>query len=594
MVFETSWEICNKCGGIYTVVTSKVPLMQSHYDTYVLIGPLFDELPLDFIEQRPPEPFAKVFAQLAQRGIRCVYGTWDILGSPNTVLIDARSLGVEIDFLRTKLYDKFGVESLNSSGDFNEPLIWSIGVGMFLEGIESEFSNKKIIGHFHEWLAGFALLHLKSVNSKIATVFTTHATMLGRSMASRGKDAYASLNEIDPRKLAQEIGILEKFTTERACALNSTVFTTVSDITAREAKTIFGREPRVLPNGLPIDLYPTFEQTSNDHKLSKNKLKDFTMGHFFPYQTFDLDETLFYYTSGRYEFENKGFDITIDALGKLNQQMKDEVSKKTIVMFFFLAMDSRGPKRELLENKMHLEDLQDDIREKEDYFNQQIILDVIMGDKTSVDVVPPEFLSSQRRKFRSLRRLGNPTICTHNLHGSEDNDPIVSNCHRVGLLNRDEDRVKVVFVPAYLHGQDGLLNMEYYEAIVGCHLGIFPSYYEPWGYTPLESIAYGVPAITSSTSGFAQFVKDKVVNKNKGLYVVDRSKSREEEVNQLFNFLREFDENNVSSRVSCKINAHSLASFADWRQLLRFYICAHNEALGSGCSSAERRIIEDE
>lgn len=594
MVFEASWEVCNKCGGIHTVVTTKVPLMQAHYNTYTLVGPLFDELPSDFLEQRPPEPFARVFANLAQKGIRCVYGTWDILGSPNTVLIDARSLANNLDEIKTDLFLKYGVESLGSSWDFNEPLMWSIGVGMFLEESQHQFPRSTIVGHFHEWLSGFGLLHLKSKNSKVATVFTTHATMLGRSLASRGKDSYTSLNSVDPREAAKEVGVLEKFTTERACALNAGVFTTVSDITANEAKTIFGREPRVLPNGLPIDLYPTFEQTSNKHTESKKKLKSFVMGHFFPYQTFDLDNTLFYYSSGRYEFENKGLDITIDALGRLNKRMKDEVSSKTIVMFFFLAMNSLGPKRELLENKMHLEDLEDDIKEQEDFFTQQIILDVIAGDKTKIDVVPKQFLSTQRRKFRYLRRLGEPPIATHNLHVNEDDDPIIKNCRRVGLLNRSNDRVKVVFIPAYLQGSDGLLNMEYYDAIVGCHLGIFPSYYEPWGYTPLESIAYGVPAITSNTAGFAQFVYDKIIGKHKGLYIVDRSKSREEEVTELFNFLEDFSQNNVSSRVSCKMNAHSLASYADWRQLVRFYICAHNEALGAPCSLEDTRIVEDD
>lgn len=594
MVFEASWEVCNKCGGIHTVVTSKVPLMQSYYNTYTLIGPLFDKLPTDFIESRPPEPFARVFSELSHKGIRFVYGTWDILGSPNVLLVDARSLSSDLDSIKTDLYNNFGVESLGSSWDFNEPMLWSIGVGMFLEGIQGQFPHNKIVGHFHEWLSGFALLYLKSKNSKVASVFTTHATMLGRSLASRGMASYNSIGTVDPHQAAKDVGVLEKFTTERACALNASVFSTVSDITAKEANTIFGRMPSVLPNGLPMELYPTFEQTSYDHKESKKKLKHFVMSHFFPYNTFDLDDTLFYYSSGRYEFENKGLDITIDALGRLNNQLKDACSSQTIVMFFFVAMDSLGPKRELLENKMHIEDLEDDIVDLSDYFNQQIILDVIMGDKSKIEVVPKEFISSQRRKFKSIKRTGNPPLCTHNLSFDESKDPIISHCTNAGLLNRADDRVKVVFLPAYLEGRDGLLNMDYYETIVGCHLGILPSYYEPWGYTPLESIAYGVPAITSNTAGFAKWVEDKIPNKNKGLYIVDRSKSRDEEVSQLFSFLDTFAQNNVSTRVACKMNARSLASYADWKDLIKFYICAHNEALGAPCSPDECVIKEDD
>ncbi len=578
IVFEASWEVTNKCGGIYTVITSKINLMQAHYDHYTLIGPLFDALPRDFMQMSPPEPVQRAFSRLAQKGIRCAYGRWDVAGKPNVILVDARSLRSQLNTIKTQLWLDYKVESLSASEDFNEPLLWSWGVGMLLEELAKEFPKKKIIAHLHEWLSGFALLYIKKNNVPVATVFTTHATMLGRAIASRGKEYFKNLPNLNPEVEARKVGVLEKFTTEKACALTADVFTTVSKTTATEAEIIFGRKPDLTPNGLALDMFPTFEEASYNHRMNKAKLQEFVMGHFFPYQSFDLSNTLFYYTSGRYEFENKGLDITIDALGRLNQQFKEEGSKKTIVMFFFIAMGGVLPKRELLENKSHLEGLTSDVEDKEDYFLQRIILQVMMGDKIPVEIVSQGFLEELRRKFRYIRRQGNPPLVTHGV--DEEHDAIVTNCKRVGLQNREEDRIKIVFLPTYLYGQDGLLNMEYYEAVSGCHLGIFPSYYEPWGYTPLESIALGVPAITSNTAGFGQHMENKPLGKRKGLYIIDRTVSREKEVDQLYGVLSLFAAHDLSARVACKMNAQALSTYADWRQLIRYYICAHNKALG--------------
>ncbi|MCF7799242.1 glycogen/starch synthase [Candidatus Woesearchaeota archaeon] len=585
IVFEVSWEITNKCGGIYTVITSKINLMRAHYDHYTLVGPLFDELPADFTQTTPPEPIARAFSALAHQGVRCVYGTWDVEGRPNTILVDARSLQRDANEIKTRLWLDFGVESYAAGHDFTEPLVWSWGVGMLLEQFQKEFPSKKIVSHFHEWLSGFGVLYLKKNNVPIAKVFTTHATMLGRSMASRGKDYFNQIGDINPLLEAKKLGVVEKFSTERACALAADVFTTVSKTTAREAEILFGRKPDITPNGLALDLFPTFEEASYNHRVNKIKLQEFVMSHFFPYQIFDLSETLFYYSSGRYEFENKGLDITIDALGRLNHQLREEGSTKTIVMFFLVAMGGSSPKQELLENKSHLEGLSSDIEDKEDYFLQRIILQVMLGDKQKIDVVPEHFITELRRKFRYVKRSGNPFLVTHNIN--EPADPIVKRCMEAQLYNNSDDRVKVVFVPAYLSGQDGLLNMEYYQVVSGCHLGIFPSFYEPWGYTPLESLALGVPAVTSNTAGFGQHMEDKPLGKRKGLYIINRTVSREKEVDQLYSVLSMFAAHDLPARVACKLNGHALATFADWRQLIRYYICAHNKALGKPGSNEE-------
>ncbi|MFW6378443.1 MAG: glycosyltransferase [Nanoarchaeota archaeon] len=585
MVCEVSWEVTNKCGGIYTVVSSKAKLMQAHYDTYYFIGPLFDRLPDEFIPSRPPESLSRIFDRLSKKGIRCEYGYWDIDGNPSTILIDSRVLFEHVNDIKEGLWDSYSVDSLLAGYDFDEPLIWSWGVGMFLEELEAEFSDKMIVGHFHEWMSGLAMMHLNNISSCIATVFTTHATMLGRSLSARGTWLFDVLDTIDPGQEAKAVGISEKFTTERACAHLADVFSTVSSSTAVEATHILGREPIVLPNGLPLEKYPTFEQASTDHTRNKRVVQDYLMAHFFPYidpetgndHIFDFNDTVLFYTSGRYEFENKGLDVTIDALGKLNDRLKDEGAKKDVIVFFLVAVDSQGPKAELLENKNYIDELSSRITDQTDLFVRRFVMNVLSRDDLDVKPMPDDFLDKLKREYWSIKRRRNPPLTTHII--DEDHDAIVNACRRNGLVNDSADKVKIVFVPAYLNGRDGLLNMEYYDVVSACHLGIFPSYYEPWGYTPLESIAHGVPAVTTDLAGFGQYMRDKAVDENAGLHIIKRSQNKDDVVSELYDVFRSFYDLDTPRRVNQKINAHALATYADWRQLVRHYFDAHTLAL---------------
>lgn len=577
MIFEASFEVCNKVGGIYTVVSSKVPLMKTYYDNYFLIGPLFDTTSTEFIESRPTEPIAKIFAELAREGIKCKYGTWDILGKPNVILIDARNLLQYVNDIKKHLWERYQIDSIDAGYDFDEPLVWSWGVGKFLEKAKQQFSHSKPVAHFHEWLSGFGMLYLKDVGCSLPTVFTTHATMLGRSISSKGRDLFAELDHINPEEEAKIVGVSAKFSAERAFAHNSTVFSTVSDITAHEAHKLLGRKPEVLQNGLPIDLFPTFEESAYQHVLNKKKLQKFLIGHFFPYHLFDINKTLFLYYGGRYEFENKGLNVIIEALNRLNYQLKEEGFDKTIVMFFFMAMNAGGPKPELLENKEQIHALTTHIREKNDYIIQQLLLDIITDDQYKVQPLPRSFIEEIRREFRFTKLDGLPPICTH--HIDENNDPLIQHCKAVGLVNNPDDKIKIVMVPHYLDGKDGLLNMDYYDVVSASHLGLFPSYYEPWGYTPLESLSYGVPAITTNTAGFGLFLKDKIIGNKKGLQILNRNQDFDKVVGDLYDMINEYVRYDANQRVSCKMNAHSLATYADWRQLIKNYILVHNKAI---------------
>ena len=575
IVFEASWEVTNKAGGIYTVVTSKVQLMQANYGSYVLLGPLFDRLPSDFNEQQPPEPYARAFARLAQEGIRCVYGTWDVAGKPDTILVDARSLYPQLNEIKTQLWNHYKIDSLFASGDFHEPLLWSWGIGKLLHALEQEFSFSTVVAHFHEWLAGMGLLYLDLMKSKIATVWTTHATMLGRTIASHAPDSYLHLTTIEPEEAARTHNVSEKFTTERACANTADVFTTVSKMTAKECDAFFGRKPDVLPNGLAIDTFPTFDDASFQHFKYKERLYDYCITHFFPHYHFDLSKTLFYYFGGRYEYSNKGLDIIIDSLAQLDQEMQG--SDKTIVMFFFVAWNAGRPKQELLDNKQYVEQLTASVHEQADYFLQRIVLSALVEGDKPLDILPEEFVTKLQHEHRFVTREGLPKLATHSI--DEEHDPTMQHLRRVGLTNKKENRVKIVFMPAYLDGNDGLLNLSYYEAMSGCHLGLFPSFYEPWGYTPLESLAYGVPAVTTNTAGFGQHMNTEVTTSRTGVFVIDRKKGNPQAVEELTTALRTFGALDKNGRIAWKRNAHALSTYADWRQLIKHYLAAHCKAL---------------
>ncbi len=581
MLFEVSWETTNKCGGIYTVISSKAKLMTEIYDEYFSVGPLFDKLPIDFTQENIPSNFEPIINELSEEGIKCIYGLWNIPGAPKTFLIDGRRLNSQLDKIKTSLWEKYGIDSLTCSHDFNEPLIWSWAVGIFLEKVGNVFPNKKIVGHFHEWLSGFSLLHLKNVNSSVKSVFTTHATMLGRTIASNGENLYDSLNQINPEKKSKEMNISEKFTTEKACALNSDVFTTVSNITANECNAFFGRMPQILPNGLLIDdEFPNFEEASYNHHNLKKKLKNVCKGYFFPYQIFDLDNTMFFYFSGRYEFMTKGLNTLPRALGKLNNYLKLSDSDKTVVMLFLVAMNNTTIKNEVLENKNNFQILKNIIDSTFDKIIDKAINQIMSGNSMSSMNIPKEETILKLFSYK-MKKTGLPPLCSHFLPYDENEDNLIKELKRNNLLNRPEDQVKVIMVPYYLDGSDGLFDMSYYDIVNACHLGLFPSYYEPWGYTPLESVAFGVPALTTDEAGFGKFVEDKLPPSHPGIFLCGWQRTNADNADLIFEHMRNYISFDAHARIACKMNAHKLSGTADWKNLIVNYIKAHNDALNN-------------
>ncbi|MEM3127292.1 MAG: glycogen/starch synthase [Candidatus Woesearchaeota archaeon] len=585
--FEISWEVCNKVGGIYTVIASKAEQMMRFYPDLITIGPYFARKAAgEFVQETPPEPYRTIFEKLKKEGIVCYYGRWLIKGKPATILISFSQFMDKKNEIKTELWNNFQVDSLRAGFDFDEPAVWGYCVGRFLEELNLMQECKKVVCHFHEWLTGSALLYAKLKKLKVKTVFTTHATILGRTISGSNRALYDILDKIDPLVEAKQYFIESKHTLEKASANNADIFTTVSEITGLEAQYLLGRKPDVLvPNGLDFNRFPNLEEIPTNHSKYKEKIHEFLIPYFFPFSTFDLNETLIFYISGRYEFRNKGIDIFIEALGRLNQKLKEEKSKRTIVTFFFIPAECGAAKLQILENKSLFEDIKDSV---DDYIPEikQKIMDGIANKKLPIEVqlFDEDFVLQLKRSILSFKKEGTAPLVTHDLN--ENTDATVTSFRRVGLHNRPEDRVKVIFYPGYLSSSDGLLDLDYYPAVCGSHLGVFPSYYEPWGYTPLESAAYGVPAITTDLAGFGRFLLQMEEygsnhHKQKGIIVLKRfGKTDEEVITELAGHLYWYSTLPKKERIDVKVVAEHLAPVFDWKNLVEHYIEAHNRAIG--------------
>lgn len=587
-IFEISWEICNQVGGIHTVIKTKMSEMVNYYgDNLILIGPYCPKKAKgNFKEETEPEDFKKIFEDLEREGLKIHYGRWLIEEEPKVILLDFTDYWKYVDDIKTELWENYGVDSLNASYsynyDFNEPVVWSRGVGRVLEKIEPLYKKKNVVCQFHEWASGAGLLYLKTKNSSFKSVFTTHATMLGRTLADNGIDLYSKLKEFDSVKEAYSYGVEAKHLLERASAQNADVFTTVSEITSLEAKYLLEIKPHViLPNGLSLNKFNTFEEVAIRHRINKERIKRFLMYYFFPYYHFDIENTLLYFLAGRYEFHNKGIDLFIKSLGRLNEKLKKEKSKKTIVTFFWVPAGPRGVKRGLIESREILENIKGDLEERWNSIESKMLNEILKEESVSNESLLDESLIKEiKRKNLKLKRDGAPPLSTHDLQNNET-DGVLNSFKSEGLLNREEDRVKVIFYPIYLNGNDGLLNLEYEECIEGCHLGVFPSFYEPWGYTPLETAALGVVSATTDVAGFGRFVEDEANRyKETGVFILPRfGKDEEEEVDGLVEILQKFYKFTHKQRVQNKLKAREIAALADWNVLIKEYIKAHNLAL---------------
>jgi glycogen synthase len=583
LLLEASWEVCNKVGGIYTVVSSKAARINSAYrKNYITIGPYFHHNIIGQFQEEVPSPELKrAFDSLKEKGIGCHYGTWQIEGDPKAILLDMANFWHNLNNIKKDLWDWFRVDSLMAGHDYDEPILWSYATGMLIQEISHQLQNKAIAAQFHEWLAGAGLLYLKKHCPKVGTIFTTHATVLGRALANSEAPLYEILDKVNPEHEAGTHGVQSKHSIEKAAANTANIFTTVSEITGMEAQYLLGRKPEVLlPNGLDLSKFPVFEEILMKHKDQRDHIREFCLSYFFPYYHFDIENTLFYFLASRYEFRAKGMDHYLKALGTLNNRLKEEKSQRTIVAFLWVPTGIRAIKPEIIENKTYFRDVKDSLDEAKLDIEKNMLYALLEEKNISPEaILGDQFLHDMKKKLARFRKNGTPPLVTHDIH--DQNDAVMRGIYDAGLLNREEDRVKIIYYPMYLTGADGLLDLSYYEAMQGCHLGIFPSYYEPWGYTPLEAGALGVPAITTDMSGFGRyFCADCVQTDFPGIYVVKRlGKKEDDALKQLSEMMHHFALLSREDRTKDKLEARRVAGMVDWEILVQHYLDAHSLAM---------------
>ncbi|MCX6695451.1 MAG: glycogen/starch synthase [Candidatus Altiarchaeota archaeon] len=583
-VFEVSYEVCNKVGGIYAVLKSKAAYMTSRYgDGYYAIG-YYDpaKARVDFDEEKAPEDVTEIFKKLESEGIRCYYGRWLISGRPRTILVDSINYSRKINEIKTRLWEDYKVDSINSDQWFNDPVLWSHAVGILIEELAKtkHMKNKKIVAHFHEWLAGTALLYLKKKKVAVATVFTTHATMLGRTIAGTGGDLYKMVNDGLSRnekagiELARRYGVIDKHTMEVSCARNADVFTTVSDITGKEADYILGVKPDILlPNGLDLNKFPEIEELSILRRKYRNQTRKFLTAYFSRYYSMDYYKIRSMFISGRYEFHNKGIDVFIDALGKLNSKLKEEKSETSVVAFLLIPAANRGENIEILKNISLYEEILEQIEESLPEIGERITEYIING-KVPDGVLTDEFRQQCKKLMVHFteKKGQTPPLCAFELSYPQDQDPILQALKKNGLLNKEDDKVKVIFYPAYLSSSDRFISLEYNQATLTCDIGVFPSFYEPWGYTPLETAAQATLAVTTDLAGFGQFIEGK----GDGIKVLKvDNRPYDKIVEELYKTLYEIVKMPKKELTEKRINAKELSRLADWSILVENYFKAH-------------------
>ncbi len=534
-LFEVSWEVCNKVGGIYTVLSTHAKtLLTELKDNLIFIGPDLGNSEENNLFKEDKKLLSDWKKEIDKDAlIQVKIGRWQIPGKPIALLVDFKPYFALKNDIYAWMWENFKVESLHAYGDYDESQLFAYAAGKVAQSYYNfyKLENKQVVYQAHEWMTGMGLLYLKKEEPKIATVFTTHATTVGRSIASNNKPLYDYLQGYFGDQMARELNVEAKHSIEKAAAQNADCFTTVSEITAVEAEQILERKPDViLKNGFENDFVPKGAKfTSSTNKARKKLLctAQKVLGHVLP------DDTLIVGTSGRYEMKNKGLDIYIDAINKLANSSSID---RNILAFIFVPAWVGDPRQDLQYRMSHT---------------------------NKKEVAPLEY-----------------PYLTHWLH-EMDNDAIISMI-RARNMNSFNSKVNIIFVPCYLNGKDGIFNMDYYDVLIGQDITAYPSYYEPWGYTPLESIAFKIPTITTNLSGFGRWVeeskKDAVITD--GVAVIKRTDNNYSEVvNEVADTILEYSKLDKKEINKIRNKASRIATKALWEKFITDYYKAYRIAL---------------
>lgn len=539
LLFETSWEVCNKVGGIYAVLSTKARTLGEQFgDKLIFIGP-------DLWNEDNPSPYFKerktLLKQAQQKlqlpwGINIRVGRWDIPGAPQVVLVNPGETARHLSEIYGEMWRDYGVDSLHSYGDYEESCAFAVAPAIAIQALTQHLkaNPSRVVAHFDEWTTGMGLLYIKNREPRISTIFTTHATSIGRSICGNGKPLYDYFHQYNGDQMAVELNMQSKHSLEKAAAHHADCFTTVSEVTARECEQLLQIRPQVVtPNGFEPDFVPKTVKYNRLRKDGREKLLTVAKavtGHRYGPDTFIIA------TSGRHEYRNKGLDMFLDVLAGLEQELPAD---QEALAFVLVPGWVKEPSGDVVTNL---------------YFDGAV--------KTQ-----PDYL-------------------THRLN-NEGEDEV---CRRIEQL-QGEGRLKklrVIYVPSYLDGHDGVVDITYYDLLPALDLTMFPSYYEPWGYTPLESVAFGVPTITDDKAGFGQWVLDNFQNglMKSGVYVVDRTDSNYAQAAALIRMAAlEYITEDVSLRLKARNLAFLTAAKADWK----FFILNYDKAFEIALSRNVRR-----
>lgn len=536
-IFESSWEVCNKVGGIYTVLSTRAKtLQQTHKDKLFFIGPDLwqgKENPL-FVESDKLLAEWRTYAE-KEESLKVRVGHWNVPGNPIAVLVDFNPYYAKKNDIYTECWNDFGVDSLHAYGDYDEASMFSYAAGLVVESFYNFYLKEKedvrVVYQAHEWMTGLGALYIKKNVPQIATIFTTHATTIGRSIAGNHKPLYDYLFAYNGDQMAGELNVQSKHSIEKQTALNVDCFTTVSDITDRECAELLDKKADVvLMNGFENDFVPTSVKFTNNRKKSRAKLLEVAsklLGQKLG------DDTLLMSIGGRYEFKNKGLDVFIETVSRLNNRFD---LKKNVVAFMLVPAWVAEPRQDLVER---------------------------LNSKDEFDTP-----------------LENPFL-THWLHNM-DSDATLGMVRYLNMSNDKDSKVKFIFVPCYLTGNDGIFNKSYYDLLLGMDLSVYPSYYEPWGYTPLESVAFKVPTITTDLAGFGLWAKTQNAGDSieSGVFVAHRSDyNYDEVVNRICDVVCEFTELDDKKVSAARKAAGKIAEKALWKHFIKYYYEAYDIAL---------------
>lgn len=514
MLFEIAWEVCNPIGGIGTLVRSKAAAMLDHFgDDYFLIGPYMHEpARMEFREmgETGNRTLDQTISQLQNSGFGIRVGYWILEDCrPRVILIEPHISHELLNAIKTNLWDSYSVPLHQADELLNQVLVFGEVVRMLLTRfIERIPYQLDVLAHFHDWTTTSGLPELIDTKTRIATLYSAHSTTLGRYLAPNEQDYFNNIPGFDTYQKARSYGIEAQTRLERLAVEKAQVLISNSEQTALECRHFLGREPdAVIHNG--ISKRPgTGHEAFEEHLHHRKALDDFIKSYFTLAHPFKTDKTLYFFTSGRYEYRNKGFDLTLEAMARLNDLLKKQHSEWNVVLFVISKRPYHHVRPEVLENRKRYQDLSKICKEISSRMGPRIFSSVTGSAGHRLpdlnELVDAEMLTTWKQAIAGFRQTGSPAISTHQL---VYDDEITQFCHLAGLDNTPEQKVKVVYHPDVIERARSVFGLDFKEFTRGCHLGIFPSLYEPWGNTVMETAMQGTPVISSNASGFGRFME---------------------------------------------------------------------------------------